>query len=451
MAMQVSQNEPRRRSSMCLGAAWGLVFLLLIRDAWFFGLQLQMQGPTTIPKPARKSNEAAVLSLTHGDVDLADGSSKDGTIISDNNNLHDDVNSSMSGSVIAQKLINSAYNDTYARLVNFCSAKDEASLKDCVTRFIQTNKHVNDVDGSNPNTSFLLANKNNETRIDHNVIHYNNPAPWWFQSMLRDSVERGRGLFGGWHHGVTTNPNVSMCLIEKDGTTQWRRVFFSLNGGSEHGPGGKFITDKVTTRPIMLPMPKDTYPSFVVLRDPLERFLSAYIDKCIRKRQEKHCEPKIIFHNNDQSNEEDIKSLLRGFDVNSNKKSAFELYVNVLPLKWNLHFFPQSLYCNGVYRFFDNYDSVVNMGVNFYNELNTLSERYGGRFSDKVNQVFNLEKQLQSNKTNTGVETASPDHVKEYYTPRSLRQVLEYVSIDYKLLGLKVPDWAHEMLEESPA
>ena len=54
---------------------------------------------------------------------------------------------------------------------------------------------------------------------------------------------------------------------------------------------------------------------------------------------------------------------------------------------------------------------------------------------------------LKSSKTGNSDSKAS-EKVMQYYTPRSLRKVLEYVSIDYTGLDLKIPDWAEEMLRE---
>ena len=36
----------------------------------------------------------------------------------------------------------------------------------------------------------------------------------------------------------------------------------------------------------------------------------------------------------------------------------------------------------------------------------------------------------------------------QYYTPKRVRRVLEYMSIDYVLLGLPIPLWAEELLQQ---
>eukprot|EP00593_Proboscia_inermis_P005764 CAMPEP_0171324716 /NCGR_PEP_ID=MMETSP0816-20121228/116362_1 /TAXON_ID=420281 /ORGANISM="Proboscia inermis, Strain CCAP1064/1" /LENGTH=97 /DNA_ID=CAMNT_0011823725 /DNA_START=510 /DNA_END=803 /DNA_ORIENTATION=- len=95
----------------------------------------------------------------------------------------------------------------------------------------------------------------------------------------------------------------------------------------------------------------------------------------------------------------------------------------------------------------------------------------GGRFETLVRERFNLPAT-----TNSEAETTTPatlirhsngsviadgnlnvggNHatgasslVQQYYTPQSVRRVLQYLSIDYTLLDLDIPDWAEEMLAE---
>jgi hypothetical protein len=38
--------------------------------------------------------------------------------------------------------------------------------------------------------------------------------------------------------------------------------------------------------------------------------------------------------------------------------------------------------------------------------------------------------------------------VARFYTARTVRKALEYLSIDYVTLGLEVPEWARQMLRE---
>jgi hypothetical protein len=66
-----------------------------------------------------------------------------------------------------------------------------------------------------------------------------------------------------------------------------------------------------------------------------------------------------------------------------------------------------------------------------------------------LENVFHFQEARVDNKTNQGVETSASSHVMEYYTPKTLRQVLEYVAIDYYLLNIPIPAWAERMLEQA--
>ena len=134
-----------------------------------------------------------------------------------------------------------------------------------------------------------------------------------------------------------------------------------------------------------------------------------------------------------------------------NKRRFFETYVDTMPLKWNMHFFPQSLYCGGLYRQIHNYDFVGYMGKDFYDdihELSLLSQYVNTSLPQALEKVFKFESRLVDGGGNIGVETSASSHVKEFYTPKTIRKVLEFVSIDYLLLGIPIPDWAERMVQE---
>ena len=100
-------------------------------------------------------------------------------------------------------------------------------------------------------------------------------------SSRRDARPRASGERG-------YQNSVKMCNVAKVGTKQWFRVF---------SKGVALPID----RSWHLPAPAVGEPPrsalrFVFYRDPLERFLSAYLDKCEGWRiVEGHCEPLSIF------------------------------------------------------------------------------------------------------------------------------------------------------------
>lgn len=355
---------------------------------------------------------------------------------------------------LSEKIIEKTFYDTYSILLEKCPINtiNKESFTLCLSR-------IN------------LDNNNNAT----NSNKQSNNLPWWFHTMIRDAKSYNIGLDGEWHTLTSNEPhNIRMCSIEKVASSQWRRLFCALNNQTtdyyspkicepeEISPSSKNVQDNVAT----------SSSSFVFFRDPLERFLSGYINKCLSEQfrtKEKHCEPHALFEDFHSEN-----SVLN--KLTTNKKQLFAAYVDSMPYKWNVHFFPQSLYCDGIYRYLNDdtdstYDFIGNMGItNFYNDLQRFIQRYAttannkgtttSSFEEIVNNIFEVKGSLfNSNKlekiqhidTNTKPQKekmSSSKHVKEYYTPSSLRKALEYFSIDYMLLNMTIPDWVDEMLLE---
>jgi hypothetical protein len=158
------------------------------------------------------------------------------------------------------------------------------------------------------------------------------------------------------------------------------------------------------------------------------QFSRLYIDKCVVKSNQGHCQP--------------VWEHVNGLD----NQTLFEAYVNSFPIKWNMHFFPQSFYCDGLYRHLDSYDFVGRMSPSFYHDLEQLGRQFGGTLPAALEKVFHISNKL--NITNQGIETSASSLVLDYYTPKTLRQVLEYYAIDYVLLDIPIPDWAKQMLQQ---
>ena len=341
----------------------------------------------------------------------------------------------------ADLIIQRAYAQTYARMAD---CEDNVIEKDCIARIIN---------------EFQQQQTENIRNEQQHLIGTNNqkPLPWWFQTLLRDIPSNGS--FGFWHHFSTssTTPPVRFCAIGKNGSTEWRKVFKALNapefGGEEKS---KFNTKYAL---------KEDTPKTVFLRDPLERLLSAYLDKCVKdavRESQGHCEPNSIFAS-DWMEKQAAKAGKTKVEKNvilspeladvaqDSEKEKFAAYVDLFPLKWNVHFVPQAIFCD-LYRTIDEYD-VYYMGKSFMLELHRMSTKYGGVLPDTLNEIFNYQSQLdktENAKDNVGASnrhsTRAPAKVAKYYSPRAVRRALEYLSIDYVTLGLEVPDWAREML-----
>ena len=243
---------------------------------------------------------------------------------------------------------------------------------------------------------------------------------------------------------------MKFCAIAKVGCSEWHNICDNDPTICAPGELEKNETEKW----------KDA-PRAVFLRDPLERLLSAFLNKCIDVPEEGHCEPNLVFHPNatqvnsrgDPEYGYTVEPLLE--DIEDNKKQMFAAYLDVMPLKWNLHVLPQSIACD-LYRTIDEYDFVGYMNEDFYFHLERMGNKFGGNLDNVLDRAFGYKQYTtdRSNKKHQNVGTSN-DHgtiaktrVKEFYTAETVRKGLAFMSIDYILLGLDVPDWAKEMLKD---
>ena len=266
----------------------------------------------------------------------------------------------------------------------------------------------------------------------------------------------GKGAIG--KEPAATSPRLQLCVYPKGGIKNWRKLHCEHNDDyliPYNAPGHTSCTykqppydvdwwkeiglSKADTR-------KTVYRSqrAVFLRDPLSRFLSGFLDKCARKREQKHCEPIGVYG-----------PPVKGSAMESMKKDnrlTFQAYVDTFPLTWNMHFLPQSFYCGGLYRMIEAYDFVGSMDSRFYYDLDTLQKKYPG-LEPGIESVYRVREKLPAHNTttvtNTGVETGAANQLLDFYTPHTVRKVLEYYAMDYKLLGIPIPEWAEKMLLES--
>jgi hypothetical protein len=171
--------------------------------------------------------------------------------------------------------------------------------------------------------------------------------PWWLLTLLRDTTRNM--AYGPWHRFGTTDPPLNFCAIEKVGSTEWRNVFCDANADDcanptpeRGGPGGgnpkrrqcALFRGKNCTMMTTRDMPEDA-PWAVFLRDPLERVLSGFLDKCYdagKRKLQGHCEPNALF--NPRPNMMDARgrqypSLMEHLE--GREKQFFAAYLDVLP------------------------------------------------------------------------------------------------------------------------
>ena len=123
------------------------------------------------------------------------------------------------------------------------------------------------------------------------------------------------------------------------------------------------------------------------------------------------------------------------------------------------------------------------LGSNFHRDLYQFQQHFGGTNNEKndskthdkgrvaraVEEAFELQKSSVWNNllagqrgmqehhhnhkysTTTHANTTQTKHktpMLRYYTARTVRRVLQYMSIDYVLLGLPIPQWAEDLLQQ---
>ncbi|KAL7552632.1 hypothetical protein ACHAWF_015859 [Thalassiosira exigua] len=322
----------------------------------------------------------------------------------------------------AEDVIRRSYNQTFGALSTESLCTPSVNGETCISSLLS--------EAMNISSSQSQPKEEGSTRS----------FPWWFITMLRD-IKKISTVHGSWHNLTMLDPPMDFCTIEKVGTTQWRNVQCALNEGKEPVPNPR--TCRLNSTALASRRRKRIYRA-VMLRDPLERLLSGYINKCasdILRKYEGHCEPNSVF------NDTDMTLMIR-----KDPKQLFAAYVDGFPLKWNMHFFPQSMYCDVLFRHIADYDFVGHMDINFYRNLQDFSEKFGrgNGMKKAMDDIFYLSHELKNRRggDNLGKQTMAPAHVKEYYTASSVRRALEYFAVDYVMLGLEVPHWAHAILAE---
>eukprot|EP00978_Attheya_sp_CCMP212_P049033 scaffold607408_cov173-Attheya_sp.AAC.1 len=209
----------------------------------------------------------------------------------------------------AQSIVQDAYQTVYAPFVQNCT-KD----KDYYT---------------------CLQESEAAAAANHDSV----PSPWWFRHLIRQVPHPLSGISALWHFLWFDDPPVKFCTIEKVGTRSWRDMHIEYHHGNVTGKYWE------SAKPNM-----SNVPMAVFTRDPLERFLSAFMNKCLLNSlavSEKHCQPES----------ENIIEFRKGLTDHQH----FDSFVSIMPLSWNVHFAPQAMYCNGLFRTIDDYDFVGSM------------------------------------------------------------------------------------------
>jgi hypothetical protein len=91
------------------------------------------------------------------------------------------------------------------------------------------------------------------------------------------------------------------------------------------------------------------------------------------------------------------------------------------------------------------------MGEEFLFDVKRMASQFSDRLPELLNASFGYmeyEKAKENRSSVTKHATYAPGKVRQFYTAQTVRRGLELMSIDYVRLGLKVPEWARQMLRE---
>ena len=143
---------------------------------------------------------------------------------------------------------------------------------------------------------------------------------------------------------VLPDPKILLCVPEKDASTSVHAMAHVANGKR---PGTTLPTDEfwwgltpnranMSVKDVRNALQSTSWQSAVVWRDPVERFLSAYVSKCLRGDHDgpRHCQRYLGFLANSTPSMSDVASAL---------KRRHEPVCD-----WNAHWAPQACFCGGL-------------------------------------------------------------------------------------------------------
>eukprot|EP00933_Yihiella_yeosuensis_P063189 TRINITY_DN66297_c0_g1_i1.p1 TRINITY_DN66297_c0_g1~~TRINITY_DN66297_c0_g1_i1.p1 ORF type:complete len:477 (+),score=82.40 TRINITY_DN66297_c0_g1_i1:144-1574(+) len=228
---------------------------------------------------------------------------------------------------------------------------------------------------------------------------------------------------------VSPRYRLGFCMIEKNACTAWGTLFNRLEA------------QNINVRPLPYGLPQKTFTPdkarlvfsdprarrAVFVRDPLERVLSAFLDKCVDRCYDEACPMK------------------EGAGPMSFRQAVAWLAtqnVNLIDAHWA----PQSEHCELKTRAAEYTDIIVMRKSTFAHEAACFLQRAGLEWlnveSGTSSEPFFLDPET---KQHNGV--APPEQhntellLQSYYTPEAAEQIMKLFQADYTTLGLPRPAW----------
>eukprot|EP01083_Nonionella_stella_P047162 126246_1 len=297
---------------------------------------------------------------------------------------------------------------------------------------------------------------------------------------------------------IDNNHNLLYCFIPKNSCSKFKSLFYSINhlhataskGGvywkterfiRTHQPGHEHLYPTISNQSHYLSILHDiTYKKFVILRDPLQRLLSAFMHTCVIKKHtlyqiENNVSCKGIFydyfHDFVVHKHFNLSQFHHQIQINITLQlDLFETFVNALyetsivhkqpKSQVDGHYHPQSYMCQ-LHTYIHHYDYIIlydkdsrvmnkmakfllqQIFENEY-EIDLLLNHWGYYQNQTMFDTFSEHSTTQN-------ESAMNHHLSFFYGTRDviLRKALEIYDIDYKLLPIHKPKWIQDIMTKS--
>ena len=250
----------------------------------------------------------------------------------------------------------------------------------------------------------------------------------------------GKGLF------IHPPSKLAFCLIPKNGCTQWTKVFNKLyhNNTNKNGPTPYSIhgdsVDKYGVEGIEKIFSDPDATKVVMVRDPLARFTSAYLNKCFAKNcRDQHCE-KIRKQAGKKTGQKVTFSEAIDWILDQD--------VSIINTHWRL----QSEHCN-LRNHIKDYTIIGRMEKEtLSSDASCIMDKAGISMFNKMNDsssepFWKEHKNMLVGRHHYRMET-EVDVLKKLFTPRMARILAEKMQQDYDTFKLPIPSWIKDATGE---
>ena len=279
--------------------------------------------------------------------------------------------------------------------------------------------------------------------------------------------EQRRNGMGGQATRLLVSPShrLVLCPIEKNALSQWIDLFFELTGPRA---SRNFISWVKASRNRGLPsfegvplgmraavLACDSWTKVVVVRDPLERLLSAYLDKCVHAPQRPHAKHCVGFADKVPTFAQLVDTLFRiytrGISMRRPYKPHEHFWFHALNLV-DVHFAPQQVFCGlgpgssgyllGREGMLTRYHHVIRMSSpDFHDDVY--------RLFDTLGVPANLTRAHLPRVAATAHRTGASQKLQQFFNDSRLTwQALQIFESDYETFQMPRPAWAESLARQ---